>query len=89
MLYVDVHYTEGGASMDRAAPQLSPRQQEVAVLLLQGYRDCEIGAQLKMALPTVRTHVSRLMEKYGAATRAELGRKAGHLSDGVGGGRGA
>ena len=60
----------------RAAQQqlgmLSPREREVAELVAQGLTNAEIAQRLVVAESTVKTHVSHLMRKYGAASRLKL-----------------
>jgi DNA-binding NarL/FixJ family response regulator len=55
---------------------LSRREQQVLELLLEGLHDCQIAAHLGIKEPTVRTYVARLMVKFGAANRTQLGRMA-------------
>ncbi len=51
---------------------LSPRQGEVVSCLFSGHSDKQIAIKLKIALPTVRTHMTRLFLKYNVQDRAEL-----------------
>lgn len=51
---------------------LSPRQAEIIYCLLHGYSDKQIATKLKICLPTVRTHLSRLFSKYQVQDRMEL-----------------
>ena len=51
---------------------LSPRQAEVIDCLFHGYSDKQIGTKLKISLPTVRTHLSRLFLKFKVQDRVEL-----------------
>ena len=53
--------------------QLTKREQEVLALILQGWVDKAIAAQLGMSCATVRTHVARLKEKLDVTTRAQFG----------------
>jgi len=57
-----------------ASANLTLREQEVLDLLCQGLTDQEIGQQLSIGCPTVRTYVTRLCEKLGARTRVQIGR---------------
>ncbi len=43
--------------------ELTPREQEVLILLAQGLSNAEVGAQLHIAEATVRTHLARVMSK--------------------------
>lgn len=56
---------------DPPAPQLSPRQQEILSSLTRGLTNDDIGKQLGISVPSVKTHLSALFNKLGAANRAE------------------
>jgi DNA-binding NarL/FixJ family response regulator len=64
----------GGASPFDA---LSPRELEVAMLLVQGLRQEEIAKRLSLSAKTVNTHKSRLFEKLGVGDGIALARLAG------------
>lgn len=51
---------------------LTPREQEVAKLLAQGYNQREIAAKLGIAYCTVTTHVAHAREKVDARSAAAL-----------------
>ena len=51
---------------------LSPRQGEIIRLLLKGYSDKQVAMELDIAIPTVRTHLSRLFLKFSLQDRNEL-----------------
>jgi DNA-binding CsgD family transcriptional regulator len=51
---------------------LSPRQADITKRICQGMSDKRIARELGIALPTVRTHTSRLYEKLDTADRLEL-----------------
>ena len=51
---------------------LSPRQSEVVHLLLSGHSDKQVATELDIAVPTVRTHLSRLFLKFDLQDRNEL-----------------
>ena len=67
---------ETGAFTDRewsnlvADLSLSQRQAEISKCLFQNMSDGQIAATLGIAVPTVRTHLSRLFEKLGAEDRS-------------------
>lgn len=56
----------------KSGEELSPRQQEVLNLLLQGKGNAEIAAQLHIAESTTKSHISRLFDKYNVNNRSEL-----------------
>ncbi|MDO5643343.1 MAG: response regulator [Paracoccus sp. (in: a-proteobacteria)] len=63
--------------------QLSPRELEVAMLLVQGLRQESIARQLSLSPKTVNTHKTRLFEKLAVDDPIALARLAGQygLSD--------
>ena len=52
--------------------QISPREEEVIGLLLQGSSYREIGERLFISLPTVKTHVSNIYRKMKVRNKVEL-----------------
>lgn len=66
------------AATDRSAAArerlglLTERELEVAVAVGRGLANAEIASQLHMSVPTVKTHVSRLFDKLGAANRVQI-----------------
>ncbi|WP_111467175.1 helix-turn-helix transcriptional regulator [Microbacterium suaedae] len=54
-----------------AMAQLRPREVQVAALLVAGYRNRAIAEELGISENTVKFHVSRILQKLGAASRAE------------------
>lgn len=50
---------------------LSPREREALALVAEGYTDVAIGEVLGVAVSTVRTLLTRVRRKLGAAGRAE------------------
>ncbi len=50
---------------------LTPRQVEVLALIVEGYSNAEIARRLVVSPHTVRHHVSLILDKLGAANRAE------------------
>jgi DNA-binding NarL/FixJ family response regulator len=50
---------------------LTPREREVMTLLLAGMRVEAIGAQLRIAASTVRTHLQNILAKLGMSSREE------------------
>jgi DNA-binding NarL/FixJ family response regulator len=53
------------------AVHISPREEEVLKLLVQGYRYKEIADTLEIAVETVRTHLRRIYEKLHVSSRTE------------------
>lgn len=63
----------GGSPLD----ELTPREMEVALLLVQGLRQELIARQLSLSAKTVSTHKSRLFEKLGIQDTVSLARLLG------------
>ena len=57
-------------------PRLSAREQEVARLVVDGRTNDEIGAALGIGSKTVETHLARVFERFGIASRTELAARA-------------
>jgi DNA-binding CsgD family transcriptional regulator len=57
--------------------QLTPREQRVAELLMKGYPDKQIAAELDLAVASVRKYVARILVKSGSPTRTQLAEHAG------------
>lgn len=55
---------------------LSPRELEVALLLIQGHRQEEIARRLSLSAKTVNTHKARLFQKMGVHDNIALARLA-------------
>lgn len=52
-------------------PLLTPRQEEVLQLLLDGYTNKEIGRMLYLSEETVKNHVSSILRSFGVTTRTQ------------------
>lgn len=52
---------------------LTPREREILALLLKNKSNAEIGAQLNVAVTTVKTHVSNILSKLGLRNRGDVG----------------
>ena len=61
-------------SFDRLAERqgFSPREVEVARLVLEGASAADIARRLRVALPTVKTHIRHLLRKTGVKTRLQF-----------------
>jgi predicted ATPase/DNA-binding CsgD family transcriptional regulator len=60
-----------------AAPgNLSPREQELVILVARGRTDADIAGQLHISIRTVRSHLDRIRDKTGCRRRADLTRLA-------------
>ncbi|WP_419706936.1 response regulator [Promicromonospora sp. NFX87] len=64
------------ATLDRADADpravLSPREHDVFLGIARGLSNPEIAAELTLALPTIKTHVNRILAKLGARDRVHL-----------------
>jgi DNA-binding NarL/FixJ family response regulator len=66
----------GGGASDAPHTRLSDREFEVFRLLVAGKSPTEIADQLRLSIKTVSTHKTRLLEKMGLQSTAELVRYA-------------
>jgi DNA-binding NarL/FixJ family response regulator len=55
-----------------ALARLTAREREVLGLIATGLSNTEISVQLTMSVPTVKTHIGRILTKLGARDRAQL-----------------
>ncbi len=64
----------GGVNLAHIAKKLgfSRRETELADLILRGNSAREIAKQLKIALPTVKTHIRHILHKSGVKTRLQF-----------------
>ena len=70
-------------SLPRAKrPQdLSPREEEVLRLIWSGYKNKEIGQELRLSVKTIEAHRANMMKKMRVSNTAHLLRTA--LSEGI------
>lgn len=52
--------------------RLTPREQEIAQLITDGLANDQIAARLSISEPTVKTHVTRILRKFGVRQRAAI-----------------
>jgi DNA-binding NarL/FixJ family response regulator len=57
-------------------PELSEREREILTLLARDYKNNEIAEELVISPKTVRNHVSNILSKLQAGSRAEAARQA-------------
>lgn len=60
----------------RSAPALTPRQQQILKLIIEGFTSREIGNQLKISVQTVEVHRFHLMRRLDVRNVAQLIRQA-------------
>ncbi|WP_326653572.1 response regulator transcription factor [Streptomyces sp. NBC_01750] len=65
------HETRRAAATERLT-SLAEREREVAVAVGRGRSNAEIAATLFMSVPTVKTHVSRILAKLGLNNRVQI-----------------
>jgi two-component system NarL family response regulator len=65
-----------GPVSGEVAVRLTPRERDVLALLVEGRSNDEIGLALGIGSKTVETHVARMFERSGAASRTELATRA-------------
>lgn len=63
------HHAIHGTVPSQPQPHLSPREQDILQLIVEGYSNDEIAAQLERSAPTVRTHLAHLYRKLGVSDR--------------------
>ena len=67
--------SDAAARADRARARmatLSPREHDVALAVARGQANAEIAAALHLSVPTVKAHVSRLLDKLDVDNRVQI-----------------
>jgi DNA-binding NarL/FixJ family response regulator len=67
--------SDAGARAEQARDRLatlSPREREVALAIGRGETNAEIAAALHLSVPTVKAHVSRLLDKLDVDNRVRI-----------------
>ena len=67
--------SDAAARTDRARARmatLSPREHDVALAVARGQANAEIAAGLHLSVPTVKAHVSRLLDKLDVDNRVQI-----------------
>ncbi|WP_283153530.1 LuxR C-terminal-related transcriptional regulator [Guptibacillus hwajinpoensis] len=54
--------------------QFTPREEEVVTLVIQGYSNANLAAELSLSEVTIKKHLSRIYEKTGVKNRTQLTR---------------
>lgn len=64
--------SRGPVAGHRDFTQLTEREREVLSLIVRGLSNAELAEALHVSLPTVKTHVSRMLTKLDARDRTQL-----------------
>ena len=60
------------AALDPELSRLTPREREIAVLIVRGRSNREIAAELTLTLRTVETHMHNILGKLELTSRSQL-----------------
>jgi DNA-binding NarL/FixJ family response regulator len=66
------HFAHRAPLRSPALAELTEREREVLGLVARGLSNAELAETLHVSLPTVKTHVSRILTKLGARDRTQL-----------------
>ena len=66
------HFARRAPARSPALAELTEREREVLALVARGLSNAELAETLHVSLPTVKTHVSRILTKLGARDRTQL-----------------
>lgn len=72
--------TSSGRYVDNRRPELTCRQKEVLLLLVEGFSNKEIGRQLFLSEATVKAHVSAILKTLDVCNRTQAVNAAKKLS---------
>ena len=59
-------------ALTEAIASLTDREREVARLVAKGLSNAEVGSTMFLAEPTVKTHVSHILQKLGLRDRTQI-----------------
>ncbi|MGE0449479.1 MAG: response regulator [Vicinamibacterales bacterium] len=85
-VFIEQRYLQNlieSAAHHRATPRLTEREREVMRLLLEGFTNKEIGAELRVSESAVKASLQQLFAKTGVRTRSQLVRVALEQRDAV------
>jgi two-component system nitrate/nitrite response regulator NarL len=71
-------FSTGEAAPRRGKPLVSDREKEIVQLVVQGFRNKEIGVKLFISEQTVKNHLHNIFDKLGVSDRLELALYAIH-----------
>jgi DNA-binding NarL/FixJ family response regulator len=66
------HFARQAPARSPTLAELTEREREVLALVARGLSNAELAETLHVSLPTVKTHVSRILTKLGARDRTQL-----------------
>jgi DNA-binding NarL/FixJ family response regulator len=66
------HFARQAPARSPGLAELTEREREVLALVARGLSNAELTETLHVSLPTVKTHVSRILAKLGARDRTQL-----------------
>jgi DNA-binding NarL/FixJ family response regulator len=72
LVQTHLHKSEPGAAHTAAMARMTPRERDVLRLVATGLNNAEIASELFISETTVKTHVARLLAKWGARDRIRL-----------------
>jgi len=68
-----------GLAPQTSLSELTPRQRDVAVLVIEGLRNAEIATRLSVSEHTVRNYIMRIYDKLGVSNRVQLTRQCADI----------